>query len=223
MTKERITISVKYVACPTFERPSFRRGVYSETVYVHTFEDADGNTFVWKTSSPLNMKVTEGSEELFRPVTVDSVLTICGTVKGHGEYKGVPQIELSRVVVKSVSVWGLSPEEIQKEKEDMIKAIAKEQRESLKDGDQIMTVDYKRYKDHYADCEVIKGSYRRTPLGTSYVDIIVREGRLVPSGVRGKRFHNWDLHRGGETVNYTAVDYEHAVKRANKELGEGWE
>lgn len=47
------------------------------------------------------------------------------------------------------------------------------------------TMLYRRYKQHYADCETVFGSYDRR---TKTIDVLIPEGRLKPSGVRGQSF-----------------------------------
>lgn len=58
------------------------------STYLHTFEDKDGNVYVWKTSNGLPR------------VEIGDVVTVRGTVKGHGEYKDVKQTELQRCRVE---------------------------------------------------------------------------------------------------------------------------
>jgi hypothetical protein len=54
--------------------------------YIYNFEDAAGNVIIWKTSKNLN-----GHELVSYELT--------GTVKKHGEYKGVKQTILTRCKV----------------------------------------------------------------------------------------------------------------------------
>lgn len=56
---------------------------YGELNYVYTFEDADGNQYVWKTGKGLDAE--EGDE-----------LYVSGTVKENGEYMGAKQTVLTR-------------------------------------------------------------------------------------------------------------------------------
>lgn len=49
----------------------------------------------------------------------------------------------------------------------------------------VETMLYRRYKQHFSDCETVAGSYdenRKT------IDVLLPEGRLKPSGVRGQTF-----------------------------------
>ncbi len=44
---------------------------------------------------------------------------------------------------------------------------------------------YSRYKKHYADCEVVRGSYDEED---RTIVVLVPEGRMKPSGTRGERY-----------------------------------
>ena len=100
--------------------------------------------------------------------------------------------------------------------------------ESLGEGDRLWEMPYRQYKMHYADCETLAGSYREIERGRdagSYITIILREGRLKASGVRGEHYSGYCCeNEKGEKVTYRAVSEENAVKRANKEFpGHTWE
>ena len=49
----------------------------------------------------------------------------------------------------------------------------------------IETMTYRRYKQHFADCETVFGSYNKT---YKTIDVLIPEGRMKPSGVRGQSF-----------------------------------
>jgi predicted extracellular nuclease len=55
-------------------------------MYAHTFKDADGNVFTWKTQNGVGLNVG------------DSV-NVKGTIKAHTEYKEEKQTELTRCKV----------------------------------------------------------------------------------------------------------------------------
>lgn len=77
----------------TLERTSWYEthfGYRSQTVWVYTFADAQGNQLVWKTQNCL--EVNEGSK-----------VEVAGTVKEHSEYKGKPQTVLTRCKVKKIA------------------------------------------------------------------------------------------------------------------------
>lgn len=47
------------------------------------------------------------------------------------------------------------------------------------------TMLYRRYKQHFADCETVFGSYDKE---RKTIDVLLPDGRLKPSGVRGQSF-----------------------------------
>ena len=48
------------------------------------------------------------------------------------------------------------------------------------------TMLYRRYKQHYADCETVAGSYDKEH---KTIKVIIPEGRMKPSGTRGQSYH----------------------------------
>ena len=89
---KRITVKASYVGSASFEVNSFR-GYGTETMYVHTFKDADGNKLIWKTSSSLGKWDDNGdyiNHEYGEPVD------LTGTVKEHKEYREEKQTALNR-------------------------------------------------------------------------------------------------------------------------------
>lgn len=84
---------------------------------------------------------------------------------------------------------------------------------------QIETMPYRRYKTSFADCETVSGSYNKVQ---KTIQVILPDGRLKPSGVRGKRYmHLWfnGTDEDGHTVRacIKAVSTENAVKRLLKD------
>ena len=89
----------------------------------------------------------------------------------------------------------------------------------------VKTMFYGTYKKHYADCKTIKGSYNAE---FKSIDVVIPDGRMKASGVRGKRFRTYTFYfkyangENGENV-YKAVSYENAEKRYYQECKrEGW-
>lgn len=82
---EKVEIKGSYVRSGAWEQKAYG-GYGTTTMYVHTFKDADGNVFVWKTQSGVRLNYGE-------PVTIK------GTVKNHSEYKDEKQTELTRCKV----------------------------------------------------------------------------------------------------------------------------
>lgn len=85
----KVEIDGTYVRTGSWEQRSFN-GYGTDTFYVHTFKDADGNVFTWKTQKGLGL-------EYGTPVNVK------GTIKKHTEYKEEKQTELTRCKVEEVN------------------------------------------------------------------------------------------------------------------------
>ena len=82
---ERITVNATYDHSAWFD---FKLGWSTETMYIHTFKDHDGNALIWKTSSTSLPNLEEGA-----------LVQLTGTVKDHNEYKGEKQTVLTRCKV----------------------------------------------------------------------------------------------------------------------------
>lgn len=188
---------------------------YYGVTYLYKFEDEDGNILTWKTATILSLH----GEKNDYPRKGDTV-TFNATVKEHGAYKGEDQTVLSRVKALEIH-HGPTKDELDEAKKQ-------EQVASLREGDQIVSMSYANYKEHYSDCETVAGSYDdKNGHARPWIDVIVRSGRMVPSGVRGKSFYGWQL-RNTETNKYMtfrAVSLENAYKQLAKEVGDtsGWE
>jgi hypothetical protein len=206
---------------------SYTRQAYmsysTETVYIYTLKDEAGTAYVWKTTAILG----KGEPEVdWHRCNTGDVITIKATIKGESEYKGEPQTLIQRVTVVSVDfkaeTWEERKERLERERE----ARAEAQRNSLDGEDWIWNrMPYKQYKEHYSDCETIEGSFSRARSGQCFVDVIIREGRLKKSGVRGEEYYMYELvSDSGESVTYKAVCEENALRRAAKEHpGQVWE
>jgi hypothetical protein len=86
----------------------------------------------------------------------------------------------------------------------------------------IKEMHYRQYKQHYSDCETIKGSYNAA---TKTIQVIIPEGREKPSGVRGQKFHCYHLVAiiNGEEkyLSYRATTKSNALKQHKKECKAG--
>ena len=163
----------------------YRNGVLREEAVKMT--DEDGKVYVWKTTAHLMKETLLGNPkdevcevDTYFPQRGD-VFIIRATVKGESEYKGETQTEINRVVVTEIVSKFVKQVEERAEKQ--------KQTVDLEAGDQIVEMPYKAYKTHYADCEIVEGSYNdewRT------IKVIVRAGRMKPSGVRGEHFFGYD-------------------------------
>ena len=203
--EKQVTLTGEY----SFTRRAFG-GYRDEQVYIYKMTDTEGNVYVWKTTNVLMYEKVLGKPEdavrdvdMYAPRKGDTFV-IRATVKGETEYKGEPQTEVNRVkVVEIVSKYTEAKAEKQKQSVD------------LKAGDRIIEMAYGNYKKHYADCETIEGSFDdefRT------IKVIVRAGRMKPSGTRGEHYKGYELvNENGEHVTYRAVSADNALKRAKKE------
>lgn len=210
----RVEKKVKVVGIFHYDRRRYA-GYGVETVNIYKMVD-ESDVYVWKTTSDL----TFDDYQIYK----DSVIVIAATVKGESEYNGEKQIEVNRVKVKEVIELGKSWEQIQTEREEAREAKRVEQLASLKGEDFIWRMPYKQYKERYADCETVIDSFNRPRFGTASIEVIIREGRLKVSGVRGKHFHSfrlgWEEEDGKHTSPFVAVDLDHAMAQAQKLVGE---
>ena len=180
---------------------------------IYTMKDAEGNIFVWNTASIMSVNLDDSGERWY-PIRKGDKILITGTIKEHSTYKGEAQTKLSRVKVELIEK-AKTKEELQEEK-------AKEQLASLNGEDFIWTMPYKQYKEHYSDCETVSGSFvSADQYHPAMITVIVREGRLKKSGVRGKRFSGYQMENElGLKTTYRAVCEENALKRVRKDFPE---
>lgn len=200
---------------------------YGETHYIRIFEDSEGNCIVWNTTSGIveDKKVLDKNGiPVFIPL--NSKIIITATIKEHSEYKGTKQTVVSRPRFKLIQL-AKSPWEIQKEKEAEQERKRQEQYDSIKGNDEIWEMPYKQFKEHYSDCETIIDSYdahldsRGNPTGHPTIKVIIREGRLKNSGVRGQHYKGFEFTTDtGSKVCYRAISEETARKRMKKEFPE---
>lgn len=223
MASNRITIKGILSGVHSFERPSFGYGM--ETVHIYKISSEDGKVYVWKTTSAMCMEVPYSGQvgrhnfedrkgnpiDYVSPDKGDTV-TITASIKGESEYKGEKQIEIQRVKVTDI---------IRKEKPEV-----KKQDLTLAEGDKIIQMSYKQYKDHYSDCETVNGSFFRDEhTGDSFIKVIIRNGRMKASGVRGKHFVGYEIEwfENGKRCfsSFRAVSEDNALKQAKKAFPNG--
>lgn len=222
---KRLTVTVTYKA--RFEYTDYKFSYYGTTHLTHIFEDAEGNTIVWKSTNMVEY-INDGSENPNRKgdvefVTKGSTVELTGTVKEHSTYKDKEQTVVTRCKFKLVEM-AKTDDEIRQEK-------AKAQKATLAGKDFIWEMPYKQYKEHYADCETIFGSYdahldsRGVPQSDPTIKVIIREGRLKNSGVRGQQFRYYTFKKDNRARTYRAVCEENARKQLMKEFPDGdiWE
>ena len=227
---ERITVSAKVAGKHYYDAPAFGAPWKNETHYIYTFTADDGKVYVWKTTSfPVISDPNTGRAH--DSIDKGDEIVFSAGVKGESEYKGVPQTELTRVKIVSRSFRAEREyerkERLEREREARKAALL----ESITDGDRIIKMDYRQYKEHYADCETVPGSYgekydaRGYKYGNPTIDVIVRAGRMKNSGVRGKHFSGYEIEftLDGKTgfAPYRAVCVENAIKQAQKDFPTG--
>lgn len=223
---DRITADVKIVSI--FEYQDYKFSYYGATRYIYTMRDDAGNVLVYKSGAYLTIKPGD-KDRWGNPIETGirrgDKISISGTVKDHSEYKGTKQTVLQRVRVKALIERQPTKQELEDKKRE-------EQIASLADGDFRWRMPYRQYKEHYSDCEILAGSFddgcdsRGRKIAETTVEVIIRDGRLKNSGVRGKHFYGFEFRTdNGGLVCYRAVSEENARKRMLKDYPESgsWE
>lgn len=229
----RIKVEVEMVNIYRYEAPAYGYGY--EVRYIYSMKGADGTNYVWKTTTALFEKVetdseydyaemdAKGRKYIYNVINRGDKIVITASVKGHDEYKGQPQIQLTRVKVVERTYDAAEEREQNRENRKV------EQLESLKGEDFIWEMPYRQFKSHYSDCETVVDSYDdhegRYP---ATIKVIIREGRLKNSGVRGQHFCGYefffvDIDGKKARVCYRAVSEENAMKHLYKDFPEAQE
>lgn len=208
---EKVSCEVKMIRIS--EYTDYKFSYYGTTHYIYVMRDSDDNVIVWKSTSIMGFDIKEGIG--FYSIKEGDAIRITGKVKSHDEYKGTKQTTLTRCKYELISK-APTKEEVEEQKR-------KEQLESLNDGDFIWKeMPYKQYKEHYADCETVVGSYRFDRYEGSMIDVIIRNGRLKNNGVRGQHFFGFQFRTDeGHHVSYRAVCEENARKQLLKDYPNG--
>lgn len=219
---ERIELTVKMANIYEYTRAAFGYG--TEIAYIYNMKDEEGNVYVWKTTSFMVIEyedekgyITKRNGKTYNTSRIykGDVIRIKASVKGHSKYKGQPQTELSRVkVIERISSWEVA-------KQEKIYA----QYRSLQGEDFVWRMPYKQFKEHYSDCETIIDSYRIEEegklFGVGTIEVIIREGRMKNSGVRGRHYNGYafEYTEDGKKYNvcYRAITEDNALKRLKKE------
>lgn len=216
--KERITITATLKGVYRYECPSYN-GWSTDYHTIYIFEDAEGNQLKWDTTGSLALDTKQEDKygnRIYKGINEGDIISLKATVKDHKEYKGTKQTILNRVTVQSIILQAETYEEkmerLEREKAEKKQA----QLDSIKGGDFIWKMPYKQYKEHYSDCETIIDSFDRTN-GNSTIKVIIREGRLKNSGIRGKKFYRFTFKIDGIGVDtFKAVSLENAEKQCKK-------
>lgn len=230
----RIQLSVEMKGIYSFEVPAYGYGM--ETRYIYNMVGEDGTVYVWKTSKFWCCPIygvdtighnTDSQGRAYVPsrIVKGDKLIITATVKGQEEYKGEQQTLLTRVKLVERVFHAESWEEAQERKAQERKQQKQEQLNSIKGGDMIWRMPYKQYKEHYSDCETVIDSYdngekAQSRYAEATVQVIIREGRLKASGVRGKHYHGYTFRFTFDgktgTQTFRAISEETALKQLSK-------
>lgn len=239
MASARIKVTGKLTKDITFERPAYAGFGRMETVHVFKIAGNDGTTYVWKTATgSLGMEVQAPYETrdnvyyydeqkhvavLWYGVDTGDTFTFTASVKGVSEYKGEQQTEIQRVKVTEII------DRPAKRAAEAKAAKMKAQLDSIGENDLVWTMPYRQYKAHYSDCETIIDSYTEyvNEYGHNYeyspatIKVIIRDGRLKASGVRGKHFSSYwvEFTLNGDYTrceSFRAVCVENAIEQAKK-------
>lgn len=210
-------VSLEVTLVNVYEFTDYSFSYYGTTNYIYTMKDVEGNVLVWKTTKDYALPLDEEGCR-WHPVSKGDQIRVTGKIKAHDEYKGTKQTVLTRCKFELVKA-AFTKEEIEEQERQA-------QLGSLSGNDFIWKkMPYKQYKEHYADCETLKGSFQYED-GAALIDVIIREGRLKNSGVRGMHFAGYQFRTDeGKLVCYRAVSPETARKQLVKEFpnGEDWE
>lgn len=196
---------------------------HPSSAYIYIFKDAEDVMLAWKTTSVIGLDIEkENGIVEFVPVFRGDKIRVTASIKGEDQYNGDPQVVITRVKVNEIIEKALT-------KADKIRMKKEEQLASLGEGDFIWQMPYRQYKAHYSDCEILAGSYSdhnaKGEMIHPVITVIIRDGRLKASGVRGKHFSGWEfINELKNFVCYRAVSEENALKRCQKDFpGHQWE
>jgi hypothetical protein len=239
MASARIKVTGILTGKFSFERPAYAGYGRMETVDIYKITGEDGTVYVWKTATgSLGMEVEvpydydgnvyyhderRNCAVIWDGVDKGDTFTFTASVKGVSEYNGEEQTEIQRVKVTAII-----DRPAKRAAED--KAAKKQaQLDSIGENDLVWTMPYSQYKKHYSDCETIIDSYTEyeQEYGHHYeyspatIKVIIREGRLKNSGVRGKHFANYwiEFTLNGDYTrceSFRAVCVENAIKQARE-------
>lgn len=151
-----------------YEAPAYDCTNRFETHYIYIFEDENRNEYKWSTTKFLRKKNRETGifEDEF--IGFFAKVLLKGTVKEISQYKGRPQIVLTRCSVRNIFEEGMSYEEYDE-------YLKREQMKNIEEnGYEIKTVSYREYKEKYENYETVRDSFERNEHGC-FIDIIIKE------------------------------------------------
>lgn len=199
MAREELRLKLVYKT--EWERPAYGFGTEWVSLYVMT--DEAGKEYVWKTTGSFGIETARKADGTitFDGVRVGDTFKASATVKGVEDYKGKEQTVLQRVKVAEIEH---APEEPEAERPVV----------ELPEGDHVR-MKYSRFKKHYPDCVVVPDTYDEAD---ATVEIVIPDGRMKPSGTRGKHFRTYTVHfADGTYTTAKAIDKAHAEKQIRKE------
>lgn len=221
---ERISTEVTVIGI--YEYKNYKFNYYGETNYIYTFKDSEENVLVWKTTAFISAEIGKNKYEqpIYCPVGRGDIIKITGTVKDHSVYKETEQTIIQRVKLNEIIHHEPTAEERAAERQAQKEQKLAEQIASIKDGDFVWHMPYRQYKEHYSDCETLIDSFESGDVrrGThAMISVIIREGRLKASGVRGEHYSGYQMeNENGEKITYRAVSEANALKRVQKDFPE---
>ena len=234
----RVELNVEISGIYSFKVPAYGYGP-DETMYIYKMIDETGTVYVWKTKTfwcyPVYDGVDPDTANFFdskgraydpQMIVKGDKLVIAATVKGQSEYNGQTQTELQRVKAKDRIFHAKSYQDIQREKKAEKDRRKQEQLDSIGEHDFVWTMPYKQYKEHYSDCETLIDSFvrpdERLKYGVCTIKVIIREGRLKASGVRGEHFsgYGFSFTYNGERTDcvFRAVCEDNALHQLEKQF-----
>ena len=149
----KIVAEVKVNRIHSYSAPSYNPYDGYETHYIYDMTSIeDGKNYVWKTTKVMRIH-NRNYDCCCRPentIYPGDVIRITGNFKANVEYKGNPQVLISRVEVVERMFAEMSPSE-------KIDA----QLASVTPFDKLIEMSYKEYKNKFADCETILNSYNQ--------------------------------------------------------------
>lgn len=210
-------IALDVILVSVYEWLDYSYSYRGQVKRIYTMNDEAGNVLVWKTTSCMSIESGKdhSGNTIFHVAEKGDKLRITASVKEHSIYKDVEQTVLQRVKFSFIE-RGVTYNEKRALKQT-------EQLATISGGDFVWEMPYKQYKEHYSDCETIYGSYNDHSDSKEFlpatIAVIIREGRLKPSGVRGEHYKGYQMeNENGEKITYRAITEENATKRVSKDF-----
>ena len=99
--KDRVELDLTLVREYSYDRPAYAYG--TETAYIYTFADDNGNCYVWKTTGILRIESMDQDGVWETEIAkVGDRVSMRATIKEHSEYRGTRQTVITRPKVKGL-------------------------------------------------------------------------------------------------------------------------